>query len=194
MDAIEKIISEIKQQGKQEIEAYVTSEQTRIDQEFQAAQQEILLKQEHEIEKRQQQLLKEFKQRQQRQTLEIRQDALNKKQAYLNQLFDEVVLKMSEWSAEEFQQFMKAQLGSLELTGKATILLGEYSQTKVTQEWLTALSDATVQWELSEEVVPKRKWLYRCKRRFGLIIFSFSALVEEIQKTEGFKVAEKLFS
>ena len=29
---------------------------------------------------------------------------------------------MSEWSAEEFQQFMKAQLGSLELTGKATIL------------------------------------------------------------------------
>ena len=111
MDAIEKIISEIKQQGKQEVEAYVTSEQTRIDQEFQAAQQEILLKQEHEIEKRQQQLLKEFKQRQQRQTLEIRQDALNKKQAYLNQLFDEVVLKMSEWSAEEFQQFMKAQLG-----------------------------------------------------------------------------------
>ena len=70
-------------------------------------------------------LLKEFKQRQQRQTLEIRQDALNKKQAYLNQLFDEVVLKMSEWSAEEFQEFMKAQLGSLELTGKATILLGE---------------------------------------------------------------------
>ena len=131
MDAIEKIISEIKQQGKQEVEAYVTSEQTRIDQEFQAAQQEILLKQEHEIEKRQQQLLKEFKQRQQRQTLEIRQDALNKKQAYLNQLFDEVVLKMSEWSAEEFQEFMKAQLGSLELTGKATILLGEYSQTKV---------------------------------------------------------------
>ncbi len=63
------------------------------DQQFQAAQQEILLKQEHEIEKRQQQLLKEFKQRQQRQTLEIRQDALNKKQAYLNQLFDEVVLK-----------------------------------------------------------------------------------------------------
>lgn len=45
-----KIISEIKQQGKQEVEAYVTSEQTRIDQEFQAAQQEILLKQEHEIE------------------------------------------------------------------------------------------------------------------------------------------------
>ena len=39
MDAIEKIISEIKQQGKQEVEAYVTSEQTRIDQEFQAAQQ-----------------------------------------------------------------------------------------------------------------------------------------------------------
>ncbi|BDQ62284.1 hypothetical protein EfsSVR2332_23620 [Enterococcus faecalis] len=37
MDAIEKIISEIKQQGKQEVEAYVTSEQTRIDQEFQAA-------------------------------------------------------------------------------------------------------------------------------------------------------------
>lgn len=28
MDAIEKIISEIKQQGKQEVEAYVTSEQT----------------------------------------------------------------------------------------------------------------------------------------------------------------------
>ena len=26
---------------------------------------------------------------------------------------------MSEWSAEEFQQFMKAQLGSLELTGKS---------------------------------------------------------------------------
>ncbi|HAP5725994.1 TPA: ATPase V [Enterococcus faecalis] len=193
MDAIEKIISEIKQQGKQEIEAYVTSEQTRIDQEFQAAQQEILLKQEHEIEKRQQQLLKEFKQRQQRQTLEIRQDALNKKQAYLNQLFDEVVLKMSEWSAEEFQQFMKAQLGSLELTGKATILLGEYSQTKVTQEWLTALSDATVQWDLSEEVVPKESGFIVAKDGLDYN-FLFSALVEEIQKTEGFKVAEKLFS
>ncbi len=190
MDAIEKIISEIKQQGKQEVEAYVTSEQTRIDQEFQAAQQEILLKQEHEIEKRQQQLLKEFKQRQ---TLEIRQDALNKKQAYLNQLFDEVVLKMSEWSAEEFQQFMKAQLGSLELAGKATILLGEYSQTKVTQEWLTALSDATVQWELSEEVVPKESGFIVAKDGLDYN-FLFSALVEEIQKTEGFKVAEKLFS
>ncbi|MGE9641592.1 hypothetical protein ACQP3J_31640, partial [Escherichia coli] len=88
------------------------------------------------------------------QTRELRPAAVKKKNAYLNPLFDEVVLKMSDWSAEEFQQFMKAQLGSLELTGKATILLGEYSQTKVTQEWLTALSDATVQWELSEEVVP----------------------------------------
>ena len=74
---------------------------------------------------------------------------------------------MSEWSAEEFQQFMKAQLGSLELTGKATILLGEYSQTKVTQEWLTALSDATVQWGFQRKLF-QRKWLYRCKRRFGL--------------------------
>ena len=86
---------------------------------------------------------------------------------------------MSEWSAEEFQQFMKAQLGSLELTGKATILLGEYSQTKVTQEWLTALSDATVQWELSEEVVPKESGFIVAKD--GLIIIFFSALVEEIQ-------------
>lgn len=172
MDAIEKIISEIKQQGKQEVEAYVTSEQTRIDQEFQAAQQEILLKQEHEIEKRQQQLLKEFKQRQQRQTLEIRQDALNKKQAYLNQLFDEVVLKMSEWSAEEFQEFMKAQLGSLELTGKATILLGEYSQTKVTQEWLTALSDATVQWSFQRKLFQKKVAL-SLQKTVWIIIFSF---------------------
>ncbi|MDN6544897.1 MAG: ATPase V, partial [Enterococcaceae bacterium] len=122
-----------------------------------------------------------------------RQDALNKKQAYLNQLFDEVVLKMSEWSAKEFQEFMKAQLGSLELTGKATILLGEYSQTKVTQEWLTALSDATVQWELSEEVVPKESGFIVAKDGLDYN-FLFSALVEEIQKTEGFKVAEKLFS
>ena len=78
---------------------------------------------------------------------------------------------MSEWSAEEFQQFMKAQLGSLELTGKATILLGEYSQTKVTQEWLTALSDATVQWELSEEVVPKVA--LSLQKTVWIIIFSF---------------------
>ena len=92
---------------------------------------------------------------------------------------------MSEWSAEEFQEFMKAQLGSLELTGKATILLGEYSQTKVTQEWLTALSDATVQWELSEEVVPKESGFIVAKTVW--IIIFFSALVEEIQKQKALK-------
>jgi len=60
-------------------------------------------------------------------------------------------------------------------------------------KWLTALSDATVQWELSEEVVPKESGFIVAKDGLDYN-FLFSALVEEIQKTEGFKVAEKLFS
>ncbi len=87
----------------------------------------------------------------------------------------------------------ESTISSLELTGKATILLGEYSQTKVTQEWLTALSDATVQWELQRKLFQKKVAL-SLQKTVWIIIFLFSALVEEIQKTEGFKVAEKLFS
>ncbi|MGC3628302.1 ATPase V, partial [Enterococcus faecalis] len=78
--------------------------------------------------------------------------------------------------------FMKAHLASQELTGKATIHLGDYSQTKETQESLTALSDATVPWELSEEVVPKESGLFVATDGLDYN-YLFSELVEEIQKT-----------
>lgn len=192
MDAIEKIISEINQQGTQEIATFVTSERARIEQEFLAAQQEILVQQEQEIEKRQKQILKDFKQRQQRQTLEIRQAALNKKQLYLNQLFEEVVLKMSQWSAEEFQQFLASQLQLLPLEGVATIQLGEYSAGKITQAQLDQWGTEKIQWRLSETFIPNESGFIVAQGGLDYN-FLFATLVEEIQKTEGFKIAETLF-
>ena len=56
----------------------------------------------------------------------------------------------------------------------------------MTQEWLTALSDATVQWELSEEVVPKESGFIVAKDGLDYN-FLFSALVEEIQKQKALK-------
>ena len=91
---------------------------------------------------------------------------------------------MSEWSAEEFQQFMKAQLGSLELTGKATILLGEYSQTKVTQEWLTALLMLLFNGSFQRKLFQKKVALSLQKTVWIII---FSALVEEIPKQKALK-------
>ncbi len=57
----------------------------------------------------------------------------------------------------------------------------------MTQEWLTALSDATVQWELSEEVVPKKKVALSLQKDGLDYNFLFSALVEEIQKQKALK-------
>lgn len=192
MSAIEKITEEIIENGKQATQKWREERMKDIEASFEMEKEELLLEEERKIEKKQKNLTVSFNQKRNRQQLELKQDLLNKKQVYLEQLFSEVVTKMNDWSIEKFQFFIMQIIGELPLKGEIQVNLGEFSKEKIDQEWLTLQANESQQLILSNTFIAGE----------GGVLFSkngveynclFSSLVEEIKKSESFIVAEKLF-
>ncbi|ALS37864.1 V/A-type H+-transporting ATPase subunit E [Enterococcus rotai] len=192
MDAIEKIIEQILEKGQQEVSALKKAETDRIDREYQEQEEALLLQESKMIEKNQEQTNKAFKQKENRQQLEIKQATLNQKQDYLERLFSESVERMNQWNPIEFQRFVEQIISQLPLEGEANLKLGELSKVKLSSQWLSEHSTEKLKLRLEDEFLPNVGGFIIAKEGIEYN-FLFSSLVQEVKKMESFSIAEMLF-
>lgn len=192
MDAIEKIVEQILAKGRMEVSEQKKVEIMRIDQEYQEQEESLYLQEAKLIEKNEELTTKAFKQKQNRQQLDIKQATLNQKQGYLEQLFTEATERMNDWTEVEFQRFVEPIICQLPIKGHANLKLGEFSQNKVSNEWLQSHSPEILTLNLEKETIPNVGGFIVAKDGIEYN-FLFSSLVQEIKKLESFKVAELLF-
>ena len=193
MNAIEKIISQMNEAAEQESAALEQEERMKIDQNFEQKRQQVETEHQKQKEKQIELLEKKYRQLRNRQQVEVRQENLNAKQEFLRRLFADAVTEMENWDESEQIQFIKNALYSLPLTGKVAFIAGEKSAAYLSQtlldEWNNELPFMMV---LSDETVADQA---------GFLIndqgvqynFLFSSLVQDIQGTMSFEIANQLF-
>ena len=193
MNAIEKIISQMNEAAEQERAALEQEERMKIDQNFEQKRTQIETEHQKQKEKQIELLVKKYRQLRNRQQVEVRQENLNAKQEFLRRLFADAVTEMENWDESEQIQFIKNALYSLPLTGKVAFIAGEKSAAYLSQtlldEWNNELPFMMV---LSDETVADQA---------GFLIndqgvqynFLFSSLVQDIQGTMSFEIANQLF-
>ncbi|MGM8138757.1 V-type ATP synthase subunit E [Enterococcus italicus] len=193
MNAIEKIISQMNEAAEQERAALEQEERMKIDQNFEQKRTQIETEHQKQKEKQIELLEKKYRQLRNRQQVEVRQENLNAKQEFLRRLFADAIAEMENWDESEQIQFIKNSLDSLPLTGKVTFIAGEKSAAYLSQtlldEWNNELPFTMV---LSDESVAGQA---------GFLIndqgvqynFLFSSLVQDIQGTMSFEIANQLF-
>ncbi|HAQ3908968.1 ATPase V [Enterococcus lactis] len=193
MNAIEKIISQMNEAAEQERAALEQEERMKIDQNFEQKRTQIETEHQKQKEKQIELLEKKYRQLRNRQQVEVRQENLNAKQEFLRRLFADAIAEMENWDESEQIQFIKNLLYSLPLTGKVAFIAGEKSAAYLSQtlldEWNNELPFTMV---LSDESVAGQA---------GFLIndqgvqynFLFSSLVQDIQGTMSFEIANQLF-
>ncbi|EME7085364.1 ATPase V [Enterococcus faecium] len=193
MNAIEKIISQMNEAAEQERAALEQKERMKIDQNFEQKRTQVETEHQKQKEKQIELLEKKYRQLRNRQQVEVRQENLNAKQEFLRRLFADAVTEMENWDESEQIQFIKNALYSLPLTGKVAFIAGEKSAAYLSQtlldEWNNELPFMMV---LSDETVADQA---------GFLIndqgvqynFIFSSLVQDIQGTMSFEIANQLF-
>ncbi|HBL2265684.1 ATPase V [Enterococcus faecium] len=193
MNAIEKIISQMNEAAEQERAALEQEERMKIDQNFEQKRTQIETEHQKQKEKQIELLEKKYRQLRNRQQVEVRQENLNAKQEFLRRLFADAIAEMENWDESEQIQFIKNSLYSLPLTGKVIFIAGEKSAAYLSQtlldEWNNELPFMMV---LSDETVADQA---------GFLIndqgvqynFLFSSLVQDIQGTMSFEIANQLF-
>ncbi|MFS1052775.1 ATPase V [Enterococcus faecium] len=193
MNAIEKIISQMNEAAEQERAALEQEERMKIYQNFEQKRTQVETEHQKQKEKQIELLEKKYRQLRNRQQVEVRQENLNAKQEFLRRLFADAVTEMENWDESEQIQFIKNALYSLPLTGKVAFIAGEKSAAYLSQtlldEWNNELPFMMV---LSDETVADQA---------GFLIndqgvqynFLFSSLVQDIQGTMSFEIANQLF-
>ena len=193
MNAIEKIISQMNEAAEQERAALEQEERMKIDQNFEQKRTQVETEHQKQKEKQIELLEKKYRQLRNRQQVEVRQENLNAKQEFLRRLFADEVTEMENWDESEQIQFIKNALYSLPLTGKVAFIAGEKSAAYLSQtlldEWNNELPFMMV---LSDETIADQA---------GFLIndqgvqynFLFSSLVQDIQGTMSFEIANQLF-
>lgn len=193
MNAIEKIISQMNEAAEQERAALEQEERMKIDQNFEQKRTQVETEHQKQKEKQIELLEKKYRQLRNRQQVEVRQENLNAKQEFLRRLFADAIAEMENWDESEQIQFIKNSLYSLPLTGKVAFIAGEKSAAYLSQtlldEWNNELPFTMV---LSDESVAGQA---------GFLIndqgvqynFLFSSLVQDIQGTMSFEIANQLF-
>lgn len=192
MEAIEKIVEQILEKGTGEAEAAEKVEKRRIESSFDEQVAALNIQKKKQITKNAELSKKAFKQKQNRQQLEVKQATLNSKQELLGRLFKETGEKMTQWDTAAFQQFAAGILSKLDLSGEVALNAGEYSKDKVNQEWLNQFTTETLMLQLSEQTIPKESGFVLAKDGIEYN-FLFSALVQEVQTAESYKIAKMLF-
>lgn len=193
MNAIEKIISQMNEAAEQERAALEQEERMKIDQNFEQKRTQVETEHQKQKEKQIELLEKKYRQLRNRQQVEVRQENLNAKQEFLRRLFADAVTEMENWDESEQIQFIKNALYSLPLTGKVAFIAGEKSAAYLSQtlldEWNNELPFMMV---LSDETVADQAG-FMINDQGVQYNFLFSSLVQDIQGTMSFEIANQLF-
>ncbi|WP_165003715.1 MULTISPECIES: ATPase V [unclassified Enterococcus] len=193
MNAIDKIISQMNEAAQQERAAFEKEEREKIDRDFEAKRTQIETEHQKQQAKQLEQLEKKYRQLRNRQQVEVRQETLIEKQEFLRRLFADAVAEMEDWDEQTQLHFIRNSLNSLSLTGNVQLIAGEKSASYLSQDLLDEWNhELPFHMTLSEENVPKQA---------GFLLddegvqynFIFSNLVQDIQGTMSFEIANRLF-
>ena len=108
---------------------------------------------------------------------------MNAKQEFLRRLFADAIAEMENWDESEQIQFIKNSLYSLPLTGKVAFIAGEKSAAYLSQTLLDEWNDESVAGQAGF-LINDQGVQYN---------FLFSSLVQDIQGTMSFEIANQLF-
>lgn len=193
MEAIEKIVEQLKLQSELEQSQLKEKETVRIEQEFQAELAEIEAEHHKRLEKNLQNLENNYKQATNRKQVAQKQTILNQKQAILERVFVEVVSQMENWTTEQQQEFANSALKKMQLQGEMVFVPGEKSQMIFTQEWLNKQKGSlTYQLILGKDPIAGQAGFVLDKNGVQYN-FLYQSLVREIQQRESFQTAQSLF-
>ncbi|MFC4771806.1 hypothetical protein [Enterococcus hermanniensis] len=192
MEAIEKIVEQLNQQGELERQQLKQAEITRIDQTYQAELQEIEEDHQKRLEKRIVELKNSYKQNSNRLNVSQKQVILNHKQAILERIFNETILEMEKIPRINQHEFAHNALSGLKLSGEWVFSVGEKSTSIFNEQWL----------DQQNEVLPYR--LVRGAKisgQAGFLLdkagvqynFLYQSLIRELQLRESFQFAQRLF-
>lgn len=192
MDAIEKIIAEMKQQAAAENDAYQTAEKKKIDEQYAADLTQLQTDFEKQKTRQLTAIEGNYRQKKNRQQVEIRQNSLQEKQDFLASLFQRAAEEMANWSAEEAQQFAEAALKQLPLKNTVRLFVGEKSN-YFSQEWVNQVNQS-LPYQLTLMATP-------IKNQAGFIVddqgiqynFIFENLVKDVQGELSVEIAQQLF-
>jgi V/A-type H+-transporting ATPase subunit E len=128
-----------------------------------------------------------------RQQVEIRQETLNEKQRFLHHLFAESTKKMEAWDEKEFQTFAEQALEQLDLAGEIQLIAGEKSAAYFTEEWLGRVNqNLSFHLVKSDQIFPKQAG-FLLDDQGVQYNFIFSHLIQDLQGTMGYELAQQLF-
>ncbi|GCF92225.1 V-type sodium ATP synthase subunit E [Enterococcus florum] len=195
MEAIEKIILQLKEQAEEERLSYEKAEKERIESDYQASLIEIEAEHKQRLEKSIHLLEKNYKQMQNRQQVETKQQILNQKQLFLELLFEDAVTAMENWTTEEHRDFAKKALQGLrDLNGELVFICGSKTKAVFTSEWV-AEQNKQLDYRLlfSEETI---------ENQAGFLLndngvqynFLYQTLVQDIQSDLGYELAQEFFA
>lgn len=194
MDAIEQIIKQMNEDAANERAAFEAAERKKIEQDFKQKSEQLMATFQQQERKQLESLERHYRQLENRQQVEARQEMLNKKQVFLDKLFDEAIEKMESWKQQDTLAFVQAALDPLALKGEVTFRVGEKSVDIFTEERINNLSQ-----KLPFTLVKDPKVI---PNEAGFVLdsdgvqynFLFSRLVTELRGTMGYELAQQLFT
>lgn len=194
MEAIEQIIKQMNEEAANERAAFETAERKQIEQGFNQKVEQLTVNFQQQERKQIESLERHYRQLENRQQVEARQEMLNKKQVFLDKLFEEAIEKMETWKCEDVLSFTQTALSQLTLEKEVIFIPGEKSVAIFTEEQLAKLSQ-----ELPFTLVKDTRII---PNEAGFVLdsegvqynFLFSRLVTELRSTMGYELAQQLFN
>lgn len=192
MEAIEKIVEQLNQQGELERQQLKSAEITRIDQSYQAELQEIEVDHQKRLEKKLAELKKSYKQSSNRLNVSQKQVILNHKQAILEQIFSEAIMEMEKLPLEEQQEFAANALSKLQLSDEVIFSAGEKSAGIFNEPWLDRQNEVLTYQLVSGDSISGQAGFLLDKAGVQYN-FLYQSIVREFQSRESYQFAQRLF-
>lgn len=192
MEAIEKIVEQLNQQGELERQQLKSAEITRIDQSYQAELQEIEVDHQKRLEKKLAELKKSYKQSSNRLNVSQKQVILNHKQAILERIFSEAIMEMEKLPLEEQQEFAANALSKLQLSDEVIFSAGEKSAGIFNEPWLDRQNEVLAYQLVSGDSISGQAGFLLDKAGVQYN-FLYQSIVREFQSRESYQFAQRLF-
>lgn len=181
MDDINVLSKQILERVKKEGQSKLDEQQQKADQEIEKARQNLKSKELQEKEVIELELTNHYDRHIQTITNQERIQLLAKKQALLNNVFEEAVIEIEKWDEDQFANLLAGVLSEMDENKELILVIAERSTALFETEQVKAVLNDFPFVKLSDRVV---------KNRAGFILeqggidynFTFDALIDELKK------------
>lgn len=193
MDAVEKMVSQVRQKGEAQVAEFLAEEKAKIQVQREKELAELKANEAVTLSESIRSLEKEYQQESQRQVTLSRQETLNIKQDYLGRIFKEAKEMMNQLPKEEYQEFCFKSILQVPDLPQGDIILGEYAKNILDDQWLKKVNEHKKNPLVFSTETAKKQGGFLVDQEGIEYNFLFGSLVAEIKNTESFRLSEILF-